>query len=712
MSNKNLGLVFILIVLIGGAVLLYNKKFSLTKSTSEAALLVTIDDPLLANQWHLKDRAQEPGGANVVSAWGTSQGEGVVIGIVDDGVQYTHPDLSANYLASASWDFNFNDADAQPYATSSHGTAIAGVAAARGGNSLGVTGVAPLAQFAVLRLTASPATDSQEAAAFNFQPNTIHILSNSWNPTDNGLTIKKPGPLAEAAIKSAITSGRSGKGRIFVWSAGAGRLNSDSCGYDGYASSRYAIAVGGMSDAGNQVPTSEACSALMVVAPSAGGTDSLTTTDLVGTAGLDPTDYTSALAGMSGGVPTVSGTVALMLAKNPSLTWRDVQHILRRTSVRILPTDAGWTAGSYPHNERFGFGLVDAAAAVNEAAQWSNVSSEIALSPVAHNINLPIPDVNTAGLTDTITIPATGSNFEVEHVEVDINVTHSWRGDLQVKLTSPSGVVSTLPFRPNDAGDNLNLKFSSVRHWGESATGDWKLTVSDMRFQNTGTWDNWTLRIYGNDGTVTEPQPDLTLSATPSSATVTAGQPTSFNLNVSPVNGYTGSGNFTVAGLPANTTSSFSSTTYSGGSGSSTLNLTTTANTPTGSFPITVTAKDASGNPTKSAVVTLVVNAATVPDFNLSAVPTTRTIKKGQSTTYVVTLTKTGGFNEAVAFTATGCPLNATCTFSPATLSGTVTTTTLTVATKTTTPRSKSTINIKGTSPSKTKNINVTLTVK
>src|SRR5688572_28688047 len=355
-------------------------------------------DALLENQWHLKARSLETGGANVRDAWPSASGSGVVIGIVDDGLQYAHPDLSPNYLASASYDFNFNDADPQPFSTVAHGTAVAGVAAARGDNTIGVSGVAPLASLAGLRLTAVGATDAQEASAFGFQPDVIHILNNSWNPTDNGTTLKAPGPLASAARQSAATTGRQGKGRIFVWSSGNGRLAGDDCNFDGYANSRHAIAVGASTDAANQVSTSEGCSALMVLAPAGGGIRSLTTTDLMGLAGYDPTDYTSSFGGtttggMNAAAPTVSGTVALMLARKPTLTWRDVQHILRQSSVRILPTDAGWTTGAFPHNERLGFGLLDGEAAVSLAGGWVNVPAEVALAPVTRTLNLPIPDI-------------------------------------------------------------------------------------------------------------------------------------------------------------------------------------------------------------------------------------------------------------------------------------------------------------------------------
>src|SRR5688572_29144499 len=474
------------------------------RSTPHAAPSSMAPDALLENQWHLKDRSVEVGGANVRDAWPLSLGAGVVIGIVDDGLQYAHPDLAPNYLASASWDFNSNDADPQPLATAGHGTAVAGLAAARGDNTIGVSGVAPQASLAGLRLTGGTATDSQEASAFGFQPHVIDILNNSWNPADTGLMMKAPGPLAAAARQSAATTGRDGKGRIFVWSSGNGRLSGDDCNFDGYANSRFAIAVGATTNTAVQMPSSEGCSALMVVAPAGGGSQGLTTTDLIGSSGYESGDYTSAFGGTSTGAmtaaaPAVSGAVALMLARNPNLTWRDVQHILRRTSVRILPTDSGWTAGAFPHNERLGFGLLDAEAAVDMAGTWVNVPAEEVLAPATENVNQTIPDVNAVGISDSITISGVESNFVIEHIEVDFNATHTWRGDIQVKLTSPTGVVSNLaPIRPSDNGDNFtSWKFGSARHWGQTAAGVWTLTVADRRFQDVGTWNNWTLRIYG-----------------------------------------------------------------------------------------------------------------------------------------------------------------------------------------------------------------------
>ncbi len=92
------------------------------------------NDPLFGNQWHLRNTGQTGGtpgeDVNAVAAWDSVTGDGVVIGIVDDGLQHTHPDLHDQYRADLSWDFNFDDPDPTPGALDDHGTATAGVAGA------------------------------------------------------------------------------------------------------------------------------------------------------------------------------------------------------------------------------------------------------------------------------------------------------------------------------------------------------------------------------------------------------------------------------------------------------------------------------------------------------------------------------------------------------------------------------------------------------
>ena len=175
-----------------------HKSFTLTVAAAT--------DVLLDQQWHLQDRAIEVASADVVPAWRLSRGAGVVIGIVDDGVQAAHADLQANYAAPLSFDFANHVADANPLAAGPCGisadclgTPVAGIAAARGDNGSGGSGVAPLASLASIRIAAELA-DVDEASAFSYQLDAVHIENHSWHRADDGRTLSAPGPLAEAAL--------------------------------------------------------------------------------------------------------------------------------------------------------------------------------------------------------------------------------------------------------------------------------------------------------------------------------------------------------------------------------------------------------------------------------------------------------------------------------------------------------------------------------
>ncbi|MCH8922171.1 MAG: S8 family serine peptidase, partial [Planctomycetes bacterium] len=205
------------------------------------------NDPYFDSQWHLRNTGQTGGlpgvDANVVPAWDTAQGRGVVIGIVDDGIEFTHPDLSAQYRADLSFDFLDNDNDPSPILANGdfHGTSVAGVAAAAGDNGTGVSGAAPQAELAALRLVSFPlSNDAQEAAALSHERDQIDIYNNSWGPPDDGTTLA-PGPLTLQAIQDGINLGRGGLGSIYTWAAGNGLLEFDDSNYDGYANLRYTI---------------------------------------------------------------------------------------------------------------------------------------------------------------------------------------------------------------------------------------------------------------------------------------------------------------------------------------------------------------------------------------------------------------------------------------------------------------------------------------
>lgn len=469
-------------------------------------------DPLFSDEWHLVNSGQTGGtpgaDANVVAAWDRVRGTGVTIAIVDDGLQYTHPDLSAQYVAELSFDFNDNDPDPLPdTAADFHGTAVAGVAAARGDNDIGVSGAAPGASLAGIRLVAGPSTDLQEASALTYKNQEIDIYNNSWGPGDSGTGLAAPGPLTLAALREGVTSGRGGLGSIFVWAAGNGRLNNDNVNYDGYANSRYTIAVSAIDHNGVQSSYSEPGAPILVAAYSSGDRIGITTTDLVGDNGYDGKgDYTNTFGGTSSATPLVSGVIALMLEANPNLTWRDVQHILVETARQNDVGDSDWSVNGAGHlvNHKYGFGAIDAAAAVDAAIAWTSVEPEVDLSSGVVEVDTVIPDANPVGLASTVTIT---QDIDIEWVEVVFDADHSYRGDLSVVLTSPDGTESILAEAHNDPNDDYDSwTFTSARHWDESSVGEWTLRVVDGVAQDIGTWDFWQLNLYGTTRSEAAPE--------------------------------------------------------------------------------------------------------------------------------------------------------------------------------------------------------------
>jgi hypothetical protein len=223
----------------------------------------------------------------------------------------------------------------------------------------------------------------------------------------------------------------------------------------------------------------------------------------------------------------------------------------------------------------------------------------------------------------------------------------------------------------------------------------------------------YTLLINVTVGNITHTQPvdlivespSFTLSASPSSQTVTpGGGSTSYTISSSPANGFTGSINLTPTNVPTGVQVTFNPTSISA-SGSSTMTVGANSSAVAGSY--TLTAVGTSGSLTNSTTVTLVVNAAA--DFSLSATPQAQGINAGSAATYTLSTSSVNGFSGNVNLSATGLP---NVTFSPATIPvpGTAT---MTVPTTSTTAVGNYTITITGasTAGSPTHNASVTLTV-
>src|SRR5713226_4114699 len=160
-------------------------------------------------------------------------------------------------------------------------------------------------------------------------------------------------------------------------------------------------------------------------------------------------------------------------------------------------------------------------------------------------------------------------------------------------------------------------------------------------------------------------QPDFSLTATPSSQTISAGGSTSYTASVSPLNNFTGSVALTVSGLPSGATASFNPSSISGGTGSSTLSITTNNTVAAGNYTLTITG--ASGTTSHTATVTLSINAQ--PNFTVSASPGSLTVNAGSSGSSTVSVGALNGFSGTVALSVSGAPGGVTATLTPTSVS-------------------------------------------
>jgi subtilisin family serine protease len=477
------------------------------------------NDPLYNQQFYFKNTGQGGGtpgeDLNIESLWPNASGAGVTVAVVDDGLEITHPDFAGNVPTDLSLHHNVLDEnnDPTPPSGANHGTICAGFIAARGNNGIGITGAAPQARLLGVRLlgegkNGASATDVQEAAAFGWRPDVVQISSNSWGPGDDGATVSAPEPGALAALRSAVTTGRGGRGVVFFVPTGNGRESGDHAGFDGYSGSRYVIAIGATDNRGRQAPFSE--SGPQVLACAAGQTSEgnevqLLATDNVGPRGANTAaspagDYTtSGVQGTSYSTPQAAGVAALMLQANPQLGWRDLKEILIRTARKNDAADTDWVSNGagFRFNHKYGAGFVDAAAAVALARTWTNLGAELSATQ-SSTASAAIPDNDPTGVSRALVVNS-ATAIRVETIEVAVSVTHANRGQLRFEVTSPAGTRTVLgaPRSKDTAADLTNWVFSSPRHWGEAANGTWTVRVIDTVAGTSGSLTAASVTVYG-----------------------------------------------------------------------------------------------------------------------------------------------------------------------------------------------------------------------
>lgn len=362
----------------------------------------TPNDTLFTNQWHLHNTGQGGGTVDADSdlpeAWDVMQGgsSSIVVAVIDDGVQSTHPDLNIwtnpGEIAGDGvdndgngwvddihgWNFVFNTNQTEPIGSDEHGTAVAGVAAARGNNGLGVAGSAFQSQVIAIKMFdgASVASDANIAAALNYAGGRTRDGSGTWRAGDV-VNNSWGGGGVSAAINAALSwgtvNGRQGAGATYLFATGNGFASSVSQPAAQAANIPGVIAVGATNNRAERSNYSNFGAPVDIVAPSndtRAGYLAIETTDRTGAAGYASGDYTgtgaTGFGGTSSATPLASGIAALVLAR-AELVGVDISPTemrgLMRNATDFLPTySQDIVTGK---NIELGFGRINAFTAVS-----------------------------------------------------------------------------------------------------------------------------------------------------------------------------------------------------------------------------------------------------------------------------------------------------------------------------------------------------------
>ncbi len=489
--------------------------------------MVRPTDPLYSSQWHLAQIG------NLERVWDYYTGTGIVVAVYDNGVESTHEDLNDNYVNTGSFTYGGTTYGSTPLSPSdAHGTAVAGLIAAEANNGLGGVGVAWSAEIASLNFleevifssTATVLAALENAANFD-------VMNNSWGASPYYLSSQSllvpnsDSQLTAAAFETVAQIGRGGLGTIIVNAAGNEGLNANG---EGMLASRHVIAVAAADRYGYVTNYSNWGANILVTAP-----DAAYTTDRSGNAGYnaagtseptgpDPlgnTNYTSVFGGTSASTPLVSGVVALMLDANPGLGWRDVHNILALSASHTgsapgagpsgfelgtwqIANSGHWNGGGASFNTDYGFGMVDALAAVSMAEVWTTMLGGSSTS--ANEVTTGGSFTGAISILDASTTYAqvgVGVDIEVETVMATVNMSHSYAEDLVLTLIAPDGSEFTLMRNEGsstlmDSGFNWTFAVEGTR--GLSSVGVWRLRVDDQFAGDVGTIYGFSVDIFGS----------------------------------------------------------------------------------------------------------------------------------------------------------------------------------------------------------------------
>ena len=440
--------------------------------------------------------------------------------------------------------WGINPIDRRPF--DSHGTAVAGVIGATANNGIGGVGVAfdstitgfKTSTFQHIANAIDTVNIPYGTSGIDFNIDIFNI--SLGNQDDSFFEVRADYAAINQSIDAATQFGRDGLGTVIVKSGGNARpekqdtntLSNQDTNTSSWNANYKTISVGAVEQNGFVSNYSTPGASLLV---SAFGTPGeVITTDRTGAEGDNWTDslgntfisdFTNTFNGTSAAAPMVSGVVALMLEANHNLGWRDAQEILAYSARHVgseveVATDGfgnnswpfsdandwitglsepeifeeydwafnganNWNGGGLHFSNDYGFGLVDAKAAVRLAETWGSDSQK---SSNAEAISQDFLDgqvqLSDWGVSSSQVVT---DSLDIEHVEVNVSfVEWANHGDLEMRLISPSGTSSILIEQNGNSNDfvrNINpgqWTFVSNEFRGEDTAGTWTVELFDM----------------------------------------------------------------------------------------------------------------------------------------------------------------------------------------------------------------------------------------
>ncbi len=374
--------------------------------------------------------------------------------------------------------------------------------------------------------------------------------------------------------------------------------------------------------------------------------------DYVNISGVNPTpDITvaawvlsSSPTGYSGKWQFVSRNNAFMLG-TPAAGGNNVCFIVYTTSWNDL---TNCYTISNPNSWHYFVGTFDSSASqlklyVDGAlVSTKTVTGSINLATgsihMSHNVSSAIGTDHFDGIIDELRIY--GRSFSDNEVA----------GLYQIGGLIPAGAVADV-----EIYDVLSTGSHTVKICAPSACTTAYMTVTQPTTTVTSTTSTTTTTL----------PPDFSISANPTSSSISQGSSTTYALNISSINGYSGTVSLAQTGCPPSSTCSYnlgSVLVQSGSSNVSVLNVSTSASTPVNTYTINNTAT--SGSVSHYVLVnTTVTSPPPVPDFSIASIPSSSAVAQGSSTTYTINITSLNSFTGTVSLSATSCPPLSTCIF-------------------------------------------------